>query len=259
MNLPAILLVIMFFAVQGIGTGIPLQPGPSLTNKAGGCCTSMASCSSGQNSMASGIGHCSCSQPSQPMVPCTGPCAKNSHLAQIQGTSDRVRECIIRGYRRISRKNILEHEARRDMYSMICRHPGQDSRNLAAMCGLNEHTAKYHLDRITAAGYVTLCTSGGVNHYFENHGTYTEREQTLISRLRNGTPGKILNEVVQSPGISRGELAERLGVSGPVITRSVQALVEEGLIHDVQDGKYRRYYPGWGSLAFTPEPRIHPA
>jgi len=259
MRLPAILLVVMFFAVQGIGSGIPLQPGQAIAYKAGGCCASMASCNSGQNSMAGGMGHCSCSQTSHPMAPCTGPCAKNSHLALIQGTSDRVREYIIRGYRRISRKNILEHDARRDLYSMICRHPGQDSRNLAAMCGLNEHTAKYHLDRITAAGYVTLCTSGGVNHYFENHGTYTEREQTLISRLHNGTPGKILNEVAQNPGISRGELAVRLCVSGPVITRSVQALVEEGLIHDVREGKFRRYYPGWGSLAYASEPQIHPA
>lgn len=258
MRFPALLLVIMFFAVQGIGPGIPLQPGMGLTNKGGECCNSTASCSSGQSSMPAGMGHCSCAKSSKPMASCTGPCANSSHLALIQGTSDRVRGFIIRGYRRISRKNILEHEARRDLYTMICRHPGQDSKSLASLCGLNEHTAKYHLDRIATAGYVTLCTAGGVNHYFENHGAYTEKEQALISRLHTGTPGRILNEVSDSPGLTRGELAGRLCVSGPVITRSVQVLIEEDLISEVRDGKFRRYYPGWSPPAPAPEPQMLP-
>lgn len=248
MRFPALFLVLMFLAAQGIGPGIPLQPGMGLANKTTVCCNSMASCSSSHQAMPAGTGHCSCASPSPAMPPCTGPCANTSHLATIQGTSDRVRQFVIRGYRRITRKNLLEHEARRDLYTMICRHPGQDSKSLASLCGLNEHTAKYHLDRIATAGYVTLCTTGGVNHYFENHGTYSSTEQTFISRLHNGTPGRILNEVAQNPGITRGSLAEHLSVSGPVITRSVQALIEEGLINEVRDGKFRRYYPGWSMI-----------
>ena len=192
-----------------------------------------------------GTGHCACNSPQSAMVPCSCGCSGSRMMAPAQSVSDRVRQLIIRGYRRISRKNILEHESRLILYKMICLNPGLDLKSLAQLCGLNEHTLKYHLDQIVTSGYVSVHCSGGGKHYFENHGAYSGLQQTLLSRLNEGGSGKILTIVRDNPGISRGEIALELGVSGPVISRSMQTLIEEGLINQVTDGKYRRYYPGW--------------
>jgi DNA-binding MarR family transcriptional regulator len=71
------------------------------------------------------------------------------------------------------------------------------------------------------------------------------RRAKLMSRFHHRGPGRILSAVQDNPGVSRGELASILGISGPVVSRSMQQLIKEGLIRQETDGKFRRYYPGW--------------
>ena len=56
-----------------------------------------------------------------------------------------VRRVLLRGYRRLSGKNILEHEKRQLIYSTILMKPGIDVPMLASLTGINLHTLRYHL------------------------------------------------------------------------------------------------------------------
>ena len=49
------------------------------------------------------------------------------------------------GFRRISKKNVLEHEARHVIYQAITATPGIDVKTLTDMTGINENTLRYHV------------------------------------------------------------------------------------------------------------------
>ncbi|WP_394698650.1 winged helix-turn-helix transcriptional regulator [uncultured Methanospirillum sp.] len=55
----------------------------------------------------------------------------------------------------------------------------------------------------------------------------------------------MLQTVQKNPGITRRELADKLGVASPTVTRGVQNLHEDGYLILVKEGKYTRHYmPG---------------
>jgi hypothetical protein len=244
MKLPVLVLVILLMSTQVFVTGSMIIPG-SVSATRTPCCNHMADCKMNDKTQNSGMSQCNCKIPSTTMAPCNCGCSGNGMMANTQGISDRVRQFIMRGYRRIFHKNILTHPSRSLLFSLICDNPGIDILSLASLSGINEHTIKYHIDRIVNSGHVSINISCGTKHFFENHGTFTQNDQILLSRLHEDSSCKILKLVKENPGISRGDLADMLGVSGPVITRSMYQLIDEGLIHQIRDGKYKRYYPNF--------------
>jgi len=164
-------------------------------------------------------------------------------VAQPSSLLDRLRRYAAHGYRRITTRNLLDHESRRLIYDEIVATPGVDLRKLIEITGMNENTLRYHLERLHDGGKIQTTTTGGVCHYFENHGKYSAEEQILMARMLNDASSRILQIILNHPGLSRGELAELLGVAGPTVTRSVQHLIDDRLIHIERDGRFTRYYP----------------
>jgi hypothetical protein len=93
------------------------------------------------------------------------------------------------GYRRISRKNVLEHDGRQGIYQAITERPGIDVNTLTSMTGINENTLRYHLDRLVATGKISCLTRPGVVRYFQNQGTYSQYEHRVFHYLWTDTPG----------------------------------------------------------------------
>jgi Uncharacterized protein conserved in archaea len=245
MKVPVLLLILLLISVQiGIAGALLFKQTPERSSCCGTSCTMQTS---GQSSA-----KCSCStMPTSALPQNTCSCTHQRMMIPVPGISDRVRQYMVRGYRRISRKNVLENESRKILYSLIINNPGLEQKSLVKLSGLNEHTLKYHLDQIVAAGHITICQAGNNNHYFENHGAYSDTTKHLMSRFHHKGPGKILSAVQDHPGLSRGELASLLGVSGPVVSRIMQRLIKEGLIRQEVDGKFRRYYPEWDPTSFS--------
>jgi predicted transcriptional regulator len=111
------------------------------------------------------------------------------------------------------------------------------------MTGINLHTLRYHVSYLVHMGKVTSIEKGGGHHFFENHGRYARADQQQILFRKYPTTNRIIALVGENPGISRGELADRLGLAGPSVTRWMQRLLAEGGIHEVHEGRYVRYYP----------------
>nr|WP_319538202.1 winged helix-turn-helix transcriptional regulator [uncultured Methanospirillum sp.] len=148
----------------------------------------------------------------------------------------------LRGYRRITTHNVLEHETRRKVYGLICLNPGIDLARLALLCECNERTLRYHINQIAEKDYITVYNQGKSFHFFENHNAFSLKEQKFLSYYSSGQTGKILSLIHQKPGVTRRELADHLGVSSPTATRMVQILVHEECVHLVKEGKYTRHF-----------------
>ena len=75
------------------------------------------------------------------------------------------------GFRRISKKNVLEHDARQVIYQTITASPGIDVKTLTNMTGINENTLRYHLDILATNRKDRLFYPSGVVHLFPEPGS----------------------------------------------------------------------------------------
>jgi len=149
---------------------------------------------------------------------------------------------LLGGFRRISKKNVLEHDARQVIYQAITATPGIDVKTLSAMTGINENTLRYHVDRLLATGKVSCFTRPGVVRYFQNQGAYSPFEHTVFHYLRTDTPRGILWLLYQHPGLTRQHLADALNISGPSVTRQMDNLTGDGLVENRFPGRSNHYY-----------------
>lgn len=154
-----------------------------------------------------------------------------------------ARAIRFRGYRRLSGKNILEHEKRQLIYTTILMNPGIEIPALSSLTGINLHTLRYHLGYLMHMNKIACMEHGGGYHFFENHGRYNPADQQRILYRRYPTTSRILTIIGESPGITRGEIATGLGLAGPSITRWTRRLIAEGVVTEVRDGRRVHYYP----------------
>lgn len=154
-----------------------------------------------------------------------------------------VRRVLLRGYRRLSGKNILEHEKRQLIYSTILMNPGIDVPMLASLTGINLHTLRYHIAYLDRMKKIVCIEQGGGYHFFENHGRYGHADQQQILFRKCPTSNNIITLVGANPGITRGELADQLGLAGPSVTRWMHRLIAQGMVSEVREGRFARYYP----------------
>ena len=149
---------------------------------------------------------------------------------------------LIGGFRRISKKNVLEHDARHGIYQAITATPGIDVKTLTGMTGINENTLRYHLDRLIATGKISCFTRPGVVRYFQNQGAYSQYEHMVFHYLRTDTPREILWLLYQHPGLIRQQIADALMISGPSITRQMDNLIEDRIVENRFPGRSNHYY-----------------
>jgi DNA-binding CsgD family transcriptional regulator len=244
MKVIAVILILGFLLL----TGIPLA-GSEQSGEKRGCCTEGAGGRMTCN-MNNQMHSCTCTTQAIPSRAtahqgCTGTCSTLTAIpAQTSGVFTRIRRYSVEGYRRISGKNILDHQARSLMYESIVQTPGVDLKTLARLTGINENTARYHLEQMQKTGKIITAVIGGSSHFFENHGKYSEDEQVLRARMFSSS-SRILRMIEARPGISRGEVADILGISGPSVTRNMGYLIHDGLVRSSREGRFTRYYPGW--------------
>jgi predicted ArsR family transcriptional regulator len=146
------------------------------------------------------------------------------------------------GFRRISKKNVLEHEARHVIYQAITATPGIDVKTLTDMTGINENTLRYHVDRLVATGKISCFTRPGVVRYFPNQGAYSQFEHMVFHYLWTDTPRGILWLLYQHPGLTRQHIADALAISGPSVTRQMDNLIEDDVVENRFPGRSNHYY-----------------
>jgi predicted transcriptional regulator len=146
------------------------------------------------------------------------------------------------GFRRVERKNVLDHDERKNLYLNIEKHPGVDLTRLVEMLGLNKETARYHIKMLALNGKISGLIKQGIARYFPSREAISEYEKTVIHYLWIGTTKRILYILLDSPGLTRQAIAKNLGIAGPSVTWQMQRLAEDGLVEIISAGKYVRYF-----------------
>ena len=145
------------------------------------------------------------------------------------------------GYRRISRKNALEHDIRRAAYLCIRENPGTNHSTLSCTLGVNVGTLRYHLATLCETGQIVSEHDHGLLRYYANGKAAHEEGKTGYTL--NGTRKLILDLLGWSPGMTRKEVASTLGIAGASVTWHMALLIQGGAVRSEKDGRMVRYFP----------------
>ncbi len=145
------------------------------------------------------------------------------------------------GYRRVSGSNVLENSLRKEVFGRICKEPGIHLHELARKSKSTLSTIRYHCAILERSHMIRVVEEKGFRRFFRNGGTYSRDELDLISCLRSQTASEILRIILVQPEISRQEIADTIGKSGPSITWHMQRLEEKGLLSVRKEGRSVRY------------------
>jgi len=210
-----------------------------IPQRAGECPTPMPCCANGEASQMA---------PQSPVrVPvampgCCLPCQVPVAVPQVNTPVFTSPETRLRGFRRITASNVLDHPERSLIFRIVKDNPGIDFSGLTRESGMNTNTLRYHVDTLVYHGKVTVMRGHGIFRYFENHGRYSEFERRALPYIRNPVLMSILSVIEKCPGITQNTLADHIGVTCPTIRWHMQRFESDGMVRAVRDGRNLCYY-----------------
>lgn len=145
------------------------------------------------------------------------------------------------GYRKVTRKFVLENNARNQLFRVIQDNPGIYFNSLERMTGIRHGTLRYHLFILRTTGKITTLQRSGDVRYFENCGMFSDKEKMVLRYIQNDTDNLILTLLLRNPGMARKDLTEKTGMSGPLVTWYIKRLRDDGIIHAQKQGRFVRY------------------
>jgi predicted transcriptional regulator len=145
------------------------------------------------------------------------------------------------GYRKVERNAVSYNRNRQIIFDCITENPGIRFHALERMTGMKEGTLKYHLLILAMKNRIVSFRSDKSVRYFENNGRFSELEKKLFLHLRNPTSRRILEILATSPEVSRKDIAEMVGVTGPSVTWYTKRLSGDGIITTQRTGSVVRY------------------
>lgn len=133
------------------------------------------------------------------------------------------------GFRRVRRHNVLDDDFRRDLYRQITIHPGASTRELRKLTGASRGRLRYHLDMLIREGKVAAVDYR--NRFRILRETSGIPPSRSASSPASGTrPRGRYWYLLRSPGATRNEIAEDLGLSGPTVSQHMQRFEAEGIV-----------------------------
>lgn len=148
---------------------------------------------------------------------------------------------IVLRCRRASRGTLLDNPVRSDIFDCIRKIPGIHLRALSAATGTSLGTLRYHLTILQENHTITSLNEGGHLHFYENSGTYTPMQQTVLRYLRNENTRVILEELLHRHASSRQEIADAVGISAPAVSWHMKRLEKDGIVRQERTGRTTRY------------------
>lgn len=143
-------------------------------------------------------------------------------------------------YARVKGKQLLEHEAREEILSILKREPGLCFQGIQDRVGLAPGTTKWHLKKLEDSNFVDSTADGRHTRY---HPSGMEKATVnAVLAIRDPSRLSLVRMVQRNPGITQSDLAKAAGLAQSTASHHLKRLIEDGLIKKERDGRANRYY-----------------
>lgn len=158
-------------------------------------------------------------------------------------------------FSRIKKSEILDHELRERLHSMVQENPGISPSKLKRETGVGWGTIVHHLAVMEREGLLASKVQGRHRRFFIA-ADVPPAERAPLGVLANDRAQELYANVIDEPGLATSEIAQRLGVTPAGALKHLKALEETGLVLRKRDGRYVRYYPAQGFRPYDPREAV---
>lgn len=137
---------------------------------------------------------------------------------------------------RLTADEALDHPMRRELMDRIEAEPGVHRNELIETLDAGDGTVRHHLDKLVQLDHVVQTCGQGYACYFPT-GEIDRRVMAAAPALRSGSARRILEAILDEPGLSNGEVAARTGLSPSTISHHLARLQEAELVRADTDGR----------------------
>lgn len=165
-------------------------------------------------------------------------------------------------------KTVLQNKNRTAILAYIHDNPGCNLADLSKNTGINRGTAKYHVYLLAIERKVIRQKDGKISYLFTNSGMELEKKRRY-GYIMNPAKQEILKTILDNPGISNKEIADRLQRDRSTVYWHLQQFLDEEMVVSQWDGRTMNYalYPDveeilknrWESGNTIPGDTIHSA
>ena len=141
-------------------------------------------------------------------------------------------------YSKLSKKDVLDHFIRGQIYGYLVVHPGDNYTTIKKNLDLTNGTLTYHLVVLEREGFVKSQLRGTRRFYYPK-GTKMPDNGTGFPAIKDD----IITRVKETPGITVRDLAALIGVSRQLTNYHLRALIQEGYVQVERRGMKTRCYP----------------
>lgn len=154
-----------------------------------------------------------------------------------------VTAAIMGGTKFVTNENVLDNEARRNIFTYIKENPGVHLRAAATALDLSTTNVLWHLRKLESANLVNSKKFEGYKVFYPSEGGVESRRRAIASSvLRNPHARAILECIVGNPSVHQREIARGLGVNHGTIRWHLRKLNEAGLILMIKKENQVMYY-----------------
>jgi len=122
-----------------------------------------------------------------------------------------------------------DSDARSAIAGYVSTTPGAHFSKIRDDLQLGTGETQHHLRELESEGTVESRRDGDYRRFFLAE-EFTEREKVALGYLRRETPRGMLVALLRDPALSAGDLADRVGVSRPTVSKYAAELEEAGLL-----------------------------
>jgi DNA-binding transcriptional ArsR family regulator len=148
-------------------------------------------------------------------------------------------------FSRFEPEEMARHPSRAAVLEALRNEPGLTTKQLAARCSMNVGTLVYHLRALEAHGLVHSSRVGRERGWWE--AGQRIQDPAGLAALRSPVRFSLMETIALLPGLSQGELAERVAKSKATASHHLDELVRAGLVEARRVGRVVRYYPRAGA------------
>lgn len=142
-----------------------------------------------------------------------------------------------------ARSKLDSNANRNGVFKFISEHPGSTLYEISRGTSLNIGTARYHLFILGINHRVAVQKTGQkFVRYFPNSGTYSRDEQMLMSLMRREALRRVLEKLMETPGLSNSELSRQLDLPESAMSKYMKELHSKGIISKEQASGGRLAY-----------------
>jgi len=132
-------------------------------------------------------------------------------------------------------------ENRRLVFDYISTNPGTHQRKISRDLDMYYSTLRYHLDYLEGKGLIVSQLENNLKIYFAS-GKLSIKEKKLTSLLQQKRFRDIILVMIDDPGPTSSQIADRLSMKPTTISKYMNILEDRGVLYHEKTGREKRYF-----------------